>query len=482
MKAKVISLFLAFAMIVSLTAALAVSVSADSSELQVCTDVVEVNNIDEKKSAKHESTATLTADRWFDETYGEWIVDEDGSITTFRVRGWANPLDGSDLLQYGYSLTNDDIIWDDSFMAPEEGLHGFFAKAERFDLTVNLGYLPVGTYDFHLYAKTTSGVYEVEEEAFVFEKNATLYENVALGKYVSTDHSMEASFFSAQMLTDGLLVPFVEQTDPLGWTAGTGPFFAEQDQEIYVYIDLNGKFEVGCVNVFPQLFLDGSGFPSSFTILTGMTMDDMTPVASVKNINESQADATTDPTVLAFTPTVCKYVAFRVDRASWLQEQDGSYLSEVGEIEVYGRPAPKATYTVTFKDGDKVIATVTYEEGAKSIDVPEVPAKEGCEGVWESFKLENKDIEVKAIYTLITSADTEAPTEPATDPATEPATEPATVPATEPATEPATDPATDPAATDEGGNDKGCSSVLSASAALLIVLLGGAVVLNKRKD
>lgn len=477
MKAKILCLLMTLAMIASLMTAMGLSVSADNGDLQVCTDCVEINGVG------HESTSDLSADAWFTQNYGGVIVDEDGTIETFHVRGWANAWDGSDLLQYGYSLLSDEIIWDDSIMVPEAGLHGYFPKAERFDITLNLGYLSVGTYEFHLYAKTSSGIYEVQEESFVFEKKAFAGENVALGKYVYADQSMEAGFFGAQMLTDGKLVPFFEQTDPLGWTAGVGDFFHEQDQEIWVFIELEGKFEVGRVDVYPQLFLDGAGMPSSFTILTGMNMekDQMTPVASVENINESAADQTTDPTVLTFAPVVCKFIAFRVDRASWLQEADGSYLSEVGEIEVFGKVVPKATYTVTFKAGNEVVATVTYEEDTKSlkkIDIPEVPAKEGCEGAWPEFKLENKDIEVVAVYTLVTSAETEAPTEPATEAPTEALSE---APTEAPTSAPTEAPTSSSTEAETKAEKSGCKSVVSASA-VLVLLLAGAVVLNKRKD
>lgn len=480
MKTRILSLILAVVMIASLTTVMSVCVSADSGDLQVCTDAVLFNGVG------HESTSQLSADAWFDQTYGDTVIDEDGSIATFELRGWANPLDGSDLLRYGYTLLSDEIVWDDSIKVPEAGLHGYFPKAERFTVKLNFAYLEAGTYDFRLFCETTTGVYEVQEEAFTFIKKKAAIENVALGKYVYADQSMEAGFFGAQMLTDGQLVPFVEQTDPLGWTAGVGDFFHVQDQEIWVFIELGGKYEVGRVDVYPQLFLDGAGMPSSFTILTGMEMDKdkMTPVASVENINESPADQTTDPTVLTFAPVVCKFVAFRVDRASYLQEADGSYLSEVGEIEVFGKEIPKASYTVTFKAGDTVVATVTYEEGTKALkkaDIPEVPAKDGCVGEWPDFKLEDKDIEVKAIYTLVTAADTEAPTDPATEAPTEAPTETPTEAPTEAVTTASTTAGTEAPTDAEKIGKSGCSGVLSASAVLL-VLLGGALVLNKRKD
>lgn len=161
MKSKIIAILLAIAVLVL---AMAVCVSAEEEILQVCIDIVEVNG------EGHESTAEMTAESWFVQRYNRKIVDEDGSIATFYIRGWVNPLDSADMLQFGYSLVNEEITWDDSFMADNEGLRDYFLNAERFDLTVDLSKVPVGTYDFHLYAKTSSGVHEVTEAAFKFDK------------------------------------------------------------------------------------------------------------------------------------------------------------------------------------------------------------------------------------------------------------------------------------------------------------------------
>lgn len=485
MKAKILCLILTLAMLASLTAVMALGVSADNEYLQVCTDVVEINGVG------HESTSDLPANEWFAQNYKGVITDEDGTVATFRVRGWVNPLDGGDLLGFGYTLNGGGVKWDESLMADNAGLSGYFPKAERFDVTLNLAYLPVGTYEFRLYAATTHGFYEVEDESFIFEKKSMgEYGNVALNKEVTADVSMEASFFGAAMLTDGLVVPFESQTDPLGWTSGVGnPIFLQRDQEIWIYIDLDGKYEIGRVNVYPQLFLDGAGFPSSFTFFAGMSMGDLAPVASVEGVNESAADSFTHPVSMDFAPTQAQIVALRIDRASWLQEGDGSFLSEIGEIEVFGKLVPKATYTVTFKASGNVVDVVTYEEGAKTVTAPAVPEKEGCVGEWPDFKLENKDIEVNAIYTVVTEPETDPVTEPeteaVTDPETEPATEEATqAPATEAVTEAPTEAGTQAPATEadtKAEEKSGCASVVSGAAVLVLAVMAAAAF-GKRKD
>lgn len=61
-------------------------------------------------------------------------------------------------------------------------------------------------------------------------------------------------------------------------------------------------------------------------------------------------------------------------------------------------------YTVTFVADGVTVKVVEYEEGATSLDpndVPDVPAKDGYTGVWESYTLEDTNITVEAVYTEV---------------------------------------------------------------------------------
>jgi len=57
------------------------------------------------------------------------------------------------------------------------------------------------------------------------------------------------------------------------------------------------------------------------------------------------------------------------------------------------------SYSVTFKADGNVIATLYYTVENPTITAPEVPAKEGFTGAWESYELTTGDIVVNAIYT-----------------------------------------------------------------------------------
>lgn len=60
-----------------------------------------------------------------------------------------------------------------------------------------------------------------------------------------------------------------------------------------------------------------------------------------------------------------------------------------------------ATYTVTFVADGVTVGTVTYAAGDTSLNgVPDVPAKEGYTGVWETYDLsEGGNVTVHAVYT-----------------------------------------------------------------------------------
>lgn len=55
-------------------------------------------------------------------------------------------------------------------------------------------------------------------------------------------------------------------------------------------------------------------------------------------------------------------------------------------------------YTVTFKNGDTVVATVNYTVDDTDITVPEVPVKEGYKGGWDFYTLDGGSKTVNAVY------------------------------------------------------------------------------------
>lgn len=156
---------------------------------------------------------------------------------------------------------------------------------------------------------------------------------------------------------------------------------------------------------------------------------------------------------------------------------------------VHALPHVPQNFTAFFIVEGRLVYTVTYKEGAKSISEPVVPLMPGKTGVWEDYTL-NGNVDIHAIYT---SSVEEPPVgewqTPGPDAETaEPQTD---IPGcdTDDNTDTvgqAGDAATDTAepGTDDGGNASGCRSSASAlfvTALLTAVLPGCAAAFGKRK-
>lgn len=64
------------------------------------------------------------------------------------------------------------------------------------------------------------------------------------------------------------------------------------------------------------------------------------------------------------------------------------------------KPTP-TTYTVTFVADGNTVKIVTYNEGATKVDEPNVPSKKGYTGKWELYELNDSNLTVNAVYTVI---------------------------------------------------------------------------------
>ncbi len=68
-------------------------------------------------------------------------------------------------------------------------------------------------------------------------------------------------------------------------------------------------------------------------------------------------------------------------------------------------PLVKNTYVATFVIGDSVVGTVTFEEGDKYINEPEMPKKDNYVGYWEDYELKNENITINGYYDPINPDD-----------------------------------------------------------------------------
>lgn len=166
-----------------------------------------------------------------------------------------------------------------------------------------------------------------------------------------------------------------------------------------------------------------------------------------------------------------EYIAFFGDETS------AKYYAENDVHELPNSP----THTVTFvADGIEIFITEFTEGDTALAEMPDVPAKEGYTGVWETFTLGKTDLVVNAVYTEIPSEPTETdpsltePTEPdVEDPTEETPTEETTTQATDTPTEETTLEVTEP-------GKSGCGSVIGMG--MVAVMAAAIVVLKKKED
>ena len=90
-------------------------------------------------------------------------------------------------------------------------------------------------------------------------------------------------------------------------------------------------------------------------------------------------------------------------------EHDGIERRDCAYCDGYEeRVTPKLqqdTYTATFVADGRVVASVDFQKGTTTIDEPAVPARDRYTGRWEDYTLNDADLTINAVYTLIQSGD-----------------------------------------------------------------------------
>ncbi len=155
--------------------------------------------------------------------------------------------------------------------------------------------------------------------------------------------------------------------------------------------------------------------------LVGYTDVDGNDVASVMPESNYTVKAKFNPTVYTVTfkngNTTVDKLTYTVENAEItapsLPEADEHHTAEWetyvldGGNKTVNLQLVAKIYTVTFKNGDTVVATVNYTVDDIDIIVPEVPVKEGYKGGWNFYTLDGGNKTVNAVYEEILTPATE---------------------------------------------------------------------------
>lgn len=249
-------------------------------------------------------------------------------------------------------------------------------------------------------------------------------ENLAAGSKVTGTNSYEdGTYFSLSYLTDGMNVG-LDQSNHAGWSVD--PYSGiSRDTAVDLTLDLKKLCEVNALVLQPCIYNRGENTPTDFDIQVSTDGKTFTTVKTVEGLLLTEA---IDQYYL-FDTVEARYIRIHITKHSPNSDTGtGCALSQIGELEVYGRALGEETRPTE------------------------------------------------------TEPSTEPATEPMTDPATAPATESTTEPVTEPTTTPETDVMTNPATDMATAKDEGCSSGIGGATALLLAGAGSACVLgNHRK-
>lgn len=111
-------------------------------------------------------------------------------------------------------------------------------------------------------------------------------------------------------------------------------------------------------------------------------------------------DEGTSITVVANVPSGSVFVDWKDGETS--VSTDAAYTFTVNkDITLTANFEQIPSFTVTFKDGEDIVKTVTYSKGDTIIEAPEVPTKVGYTCAWEEYTLDNSNIIVNAVYTPV---------------------------------------------------------------------------------
>ena len=159
--------------------------------------------------------------------------------------------------------------------------------------------------------------------------------NLALGTPVSATSSYEeGNYFLMKFLTDGVQVP-MDQNQHQGWSVNPFDVLGETDV-VDVVVDLEAEFYVDAVILRPTIYCGGGSFPRNYTVEVSTDKTNWVKIGEGKNVTMTEA---VDQSYTAES-VPARYVRVHITRHSALVDATGGYLSQIGEIEVYGSETP----------------------------------------------------------------------------------------------------------------------------------------------
>ena len=230
--------------------------------------------------------------------------------------------------------------------------------------------------------------FTVQPGAWTFTATGTgRLDDLALGRPVSADNSLENGDWGRTRLTDGALTSV---SGAKGYTSNDFPSADVGANPVWVEIDLGADTDLDAVRLFPRTDTPAAGggaagFPVDFTLQT--RVDGATSYTTVRTVT-AEPNPKGLPQTYGFKTTTARYVRLQVTRlGSPAADETAKYRLQLAELTV---PTASTTVTAncTLENGDwgktRVLdGTTTSQSGTKgftSIDFPS--ADVGANSVW----------------------------------------------------------------------------------------------------
>ena len=295
--------------------------------------------------------------------------------------------DNTDDSAYVYQTTIAD--WD-SHKVPVRVLFDYYNGETLFTVHVHKDYVaanPIASisvlpFDWSVYSVKHSVKEEVEFRA-VQEGDNEMFKQVC---YVTFGGSEAISVLKGEKLTAEQIPadPTQEGTDTIEYVF-----------DAWYYKDVNGmemKFEptYNTVDMNYALYAKFSEIPRRYTI-TYLDKDG--------NVWKTAQVSHGDTLTLSATPEIAHYTG------AWVYQGEGTAPTEMPQGDITFKAEYKPTvYKVTFYYDENAmyeLVSFDYTIEDKQIEEPQVAAKEGFTGVWQSYALNGGDVDVCPIYTAI---------------------------------------------------------------------------------
>ncbi|MBO7407344.1 MAG: discoidin domain-containing protein, partial [Clostridia bacterium] len=194
--------------------------------------------------------------------------------------------------------------------------------------------------------------------------------NLALGRKVTAANSYEdGTYWAKAFLTDGVNVP-LDQSTNAGWSVDPFSGIGRNDP-VEIKVDLEDVYLLETIILKPCIYNGGASMPSNYKLLVSADGKNWTEVAAVTDLKLSEAI----DQKYTFDPVEGRYVKVAISRHSEVADNTGTSLSQIGELEVYGREPGAPTDTPAATDepaatGEPTTAT-TGEATAEPVTTEE---------------------------------------------------------------------------------------------------------------